>query len=188
MRCFFIHKITAHWIVWDRNTGTGPIKRTAGKGEKMDLQKILGGLENGADLIKQIESEVGKEFIPRSEFNAKNAEVKERDKQLGELKTQLDESAKGKADYDKTIAELTGKVSNYELSSLKARIAHEKGIPYELAGRLTGADEKSLREDAETLSKLVTKGQPTPPLKSNEPTGEGKDAPYKALLNGLKGE
>lgn len=154
----------------------------------MDLQKILGGLENGAELIKQIEAEVGREYVPRTEFNAKNAEVKDRDKQLGELKTQLDEATKGKADYDKTIAELTGKVGTYELASLKARIAHEVGLPYDLANRLTGDDEKTLREDAETLAKLVNTKPAPPPLKNTEPTVDGKDAAYKSLLNGLKGE
>lgn len=157
----------------------------------MDLTKILGGLDNGAELIKQIEAEVGREFVPRADFNAKNAELKDRDKQLGELKTQLDESAKGKADFDKTIAELTGKVSTYELSSLKARIAHEVGLPYDLANRLTGADEKELRTDAESLSKLVSVPSKTgvPPLKSTEPAS-GKDDPYKSLLENLniKGE
>lgn len=153
----------------------------------MDLTKILGGLDNGAELIKQIETEVGREFVPRADFNAKNAELKDRDKQLGELKTQLDESTKGKADFDKTIAELTGKVSTYELSSLKARIAHEVGLPYDLANRLTGADEKELRSDAESLSKLIPSKPSAPPLKSTEPA-TGKDDPYKSLLSGLKGE
>ena len=154
----------------------------------LDLKKILGNVENSDDLIRQIESEIGKEYVPRSEFNAKNQELKDKEKQLGERKASHDDLAKKSGEYDKTIADLTGKVSNYELSSLKARIAHEKGIPYELAGRLTGEDEKSLREDAETLSKHVSKGQPVPPLKSTEPAGDGKDASYKALLNGLKGE
>jgi hypothetical protein len=95
------------------------------------------------------------------------------------------------ADFDKTIAELTGKVSTYELSSLKARIAHEVGLPYDLANRLTGADEKELRTDAESLSKLVSvPSKPgVPPLKSTEPAS-GKDDPYKSLLENLniKGE
>ena len=154
----------------------------------MDLQKILGGLENGAELIKQIDAEVGREYVPRTEFNAKNAEVKDRDKQLGELKTQLDEATKGKADYDKTIAELTGKVTNYETASLKTRIAHEMGLPYELANRLTGDDEKALREDAKSMAKLIHTKPAPPPLKNTEPTVDGKDAAYKSLLSNIKGE
>lgn len=117
------------------------------------------------------------------ELKSKNAAY---EKQLGELKSSHDEMAKKSADYDKTVAELSGKVTSYEMASLKARIAHEKGIPYELAGRLTGDDEKALREDAESLSKLIDKRQPAPPLKSTEPAG--KDDPYKSLLSNLKGD
>ena len=154
----------------------------------MDLNKILASVENSADIIKQIEAEIGREFIPRSEFNTKNNELKTLEKQLGELKTSLDGHAGKQTEYEKQIAELNNKTKTYELQSLKARIAHEKNIPYELAGRLTGEDEKTLREDAESLSRLIDRKPTAPPLKSTEPAGDDKDAPYKALLTTIKGE
>ena len=42
----------------------------------MDLKKILGNVENHEELIRQIEAEVGKEFVPRKEFNEKNTALK----------------------------------------------------------------------------------------------------------------
>lgn len=156
----------------------------------MDLSKILGNVENSADIIKQIEAEVGKEFVLRADFNSKNAELKNLEKQIGDLNLNLETLNKEKSTFDETVNGLNGKVTTYEQASLKARIAHEKGIPYELAGRLTGEDEAELRADAESLSKLIaTNSKPSPPpLRSNEPAGDGKDAAYKNLLNGLKGE
>ena len=154
----------------------------------MDLKKILVGLENADALVKQIESEIGKEFVPRTEFNTKNQELKERDTQLAELKASHDELATKTSDYDKTVADLTGKVGEYELNSLRTKIAYEKGIPFQLAGRLTGTDEESLMQDAESLSKLIDRKIPVAPLKDTEPKGKGEDAAYKALLDGLKGE
>ena len=145
-------------------------------------------MENHEELIKQIESEIGKEFVPRSEFNTKNQELKDRDKQLGELQSSYDAFAKKESEYEKKIQELTGEVSSLGLRELKVKIAREKGIPYELAGRLTGEDEESLIKDAESLSKLVTQKTPVAPLKDTEPKGDGKDTAYKALLNGIKGE
>ena len=153
----------------------------------MDLAKILGTIENADALIKQIESEVGKEFVPRADFNAKNTELKTLQGQIGEMNTTLEALTKEKGTFDDTIADLNGKVSSYETASLKSRIAHEKGIPYELAGRLTGDDEASLRADAESLSKLITSKPGAAPLKNTEPS-PSKDDPYKSLLNGLKGE
>ena len=150
----------------------------------MDLNKILGGLENGAELIKQIEAEIGKEFVPRAEFNTKNNELKERDKQLGELNKALEKVS----EKDQTINDLTGQVKSYETASLKARIAHETGLPYELAGRLSGADEKEIRADAESLLKFAPK-QALPPLKSTEPpAGNSEKQEFKSLLSGLRGE
>lgn len=156
----------------------------------MDLSKILGHLENSTELIKQIESEVGRDFVPRTDFNAKNTELKNLEKQVGDLNLNLTNLSKEKETFDKTVAELNGKVGSYELASLKARVAHEKGIPYELATRLTGDNEEALAADAESLSKLIstTTKPAAPPLKSTEPTGNGKDSAYKALLNNLKGD
>ena len=58
----------------------------------MDLKKILGNIEGHDELIEKINAEVGREFVPRAEFNAKNDELKstaqalaERDKQLEQL-------------------------------------------------------------------------------------------------------
>ena len=157
----------------------------------MDLSKILGHLENSTELIKQIESEVGRDFVPRTDFNAKNTELKNLEKQVGDLNLNLTNLSKEKETFDKTVAELNGKVGSYKLRDMKIRIAREKGIPYEMADRLTGEDEKALAADADSLSKLIsTVSKPTapPPLKSTEPTGDGKDSAYKALLTNIKGE
>ena len=162
-------------------------KKESGKENVMDLNKILGNLENSEALIKQIEAEVGREFVPRTEFNAKNAEVKALEKQIGEINSNLETYTKEKETFDKTVADLNSKISTYEMASLKARIAHEKGIPYELAGRLTGEDEESLKDDAESLSKLINTKPAPAPLKDTEPA-KGKDDPYRSLLTNLKGE
>ena len=153
----------------------------------MDLSKILGHLENAPELIKQIEAEVGREFVLRADFNSKNNEYKNLEKQVGDLQNSLDALNKEKSTFEQTLADREGKLKTYELSSLKAQIAHEKGIPYELAGRLTGDDEKTLREDAETLAKLVNTKPGVAPLRTTETT-PGKDDPYKSLLTNLKGE
>ena len=157
----------------------------------MDLNKILGHLENSAELIKQIESEVGRDFVPRTDFNAKNTELKNLEKQVGDLNLNLTSLSKEKESFDKTLADLNGEVNTYKLRDMKIRIAREKGIPYEMADRLAGEDEKALAADADSLSKLIsTVSKPTapPPLKSTEPTGDGKDSAYKALLTNIKGD
>ncbi|MCK9571288.1 hypothetical protein M0R72_20230 [Candidatus Pacearchaeota archaeon] len=64
--------------------------------------------------------------------------------------------------------ELSTKLSSFEQKELKAKIAAEVGIPPTMLHRINGIDEKSLREDAETLRKELgikqDAGKPVPPV------------------------
>lgn len=155
----------------------------------MDLSKILGDVENKEALIKQIESEVGREFVPRSEFNNKNDALKVMEKQFEETNKALEGLKSSSSNHEQTVNELTSKLRAYEADALKSRIAIESGLPYELAGRLSGDDEDSIRRDAEALSRFIDQKQPLMPLKSTEtPVVNSEDASYRTLLNNLKGE
>lgn len=137
------------------------------------------------DRIKRERETLEKKY---SDYDALKERAASAEKQLDELKTSFEESTKKASEHEKTVADLTGKITSYELTSLKTRIAHELGIPYELSGRLTGNDEKELRADAESLSKLVSTGKPTPPPLKDPEKNTGKDDGYKSLLSELKGE
>ena len=89
------------------------------------------------------------------------------------------------SDSEKTIADLTAKNSAYEISSVKMKIAHETGLPYELAERLSGSTEDEIRKDAETLSQFTTQAQATPSFTSEPPVGNSTDAAYRALAQSL---
>lgn len=81
------------------------------------------------------------------------------------------------------------KIKDYETNSLKMKIAHETGLPYELAGRLSGETEDDIRKDAQALSKLIGKGKPTAPLASTEPGGSDvKKAAMKSFTAKLMGK
>ncbi|NAW06268.1 hypothetical protein FGF99_25515, partial [Salmonella sp. gx-f8] len=56
------------------------------------------------------------------------------------------------------------------LQTAKQRIATEYGLPLDLAERLQGDDEDGFKADAERLASYFIPKQPTPPMKSNEPT------------------
>jgi len=100
----------------------------------------------------------------------------------------LDDYKKARESDEQTIADLTAKNKAYETASLKSRIAHEVGLSYEWIGRIGGEDEKSIREDAESLKKLVGAGAQPIPTKNTE-AGESYDSGKNALrqvLNGIK--
>ena len=122
------------------------------------------------------------EFTPintQEEFEARVAEV------YGDIK-----------DLQGQITTLTGerdtlqaKVKGYETGELRHRIAREKGIPAEMADRLTGETEADIRKDADAMANLVRaiKG-PAPLFDPNSKEPDVKDAGLKNMLNELRGE
>lgn len=136
----------------------------------------------GERLRRERES-VTKNFAPLKE---ENETLKSK---LAESQSALETLQQSAGESQSEMEALTAKVKSYETESLKTRIALEMGLPYELSARITGDDEKAMREDAKILAGFVTKKRMDPPLKSTEePGSEGKDAAYKALLNDIGGQ
>lgn len=114
--------------------------------------------------------------------------VADQETQIGALTKERDDNAKKYAGYDKTVADLQAQVKGYETSSVKMRIAHETGIPYEMAARLSGETEEDIRKDAAMMARFVTKGKYTGPLKGDGPDGESAErASMRQMLQNLKG-
>lgn len=84
---------------------------------------------------------------------------------------------------------LQGKVKGYETEELKRKIAMEKKIPLDMALRLYGDDEKSIRADADTLAGALRayKG-PAPMAEPNQPTESTTRARLRRMLGNMKGE
>ena len=81
------------------------------------------------------------------------------------------------------------KLKGYETATVKMKIAHETGIPFELASKLSGDDEEAIRKDAEVMSKFMNKQKEPAPLASTEPPlADNKRIAMKNMLKGLKGE
>ena len=137
------------------------------------------------DRLKRERETVAKRYADYDDLRQKNADY---EKQIGELTASAQESAKKYADYDKTVAELQAKVKGYETASVKTRIAHETGIPYELAHRLSGETEDDIRKDAEAMSQYIGTTRKATPLASTEPAGAGnsQDAALRRMVQSLK--
>ena len=73
-------------------------------------------------------------------------------------------------DLTSQIESLNGDLTKTRLQTAKQRIATEYGLPIDFAERLQGDDEDGFKADAEQLASYFTPKQPTPPMKSNEPT------------------
>lgn len=113
----------------------------------------------------------------------------EYDKQIADLQNAVKVAGDKAAKSDKDIAERDAKIKGYEISALKSRIAHENGIPYELAARLNGDSEEDIKKDAVNLAKFISSGADEPPLRTTEPDGTDMTrTALKSMLSDLKGE
>lgn len=122
----------------------------------------------------------------QEEFDAR---VKEAYGDINDLKNQL-QTLTGERDAGaKTIAELTAKVKGYELSALKQSIAQQKGIPAEMAARLTGETEKDIMKDADTMAAMLRKMKgPAPSFEPDKKDPDTKNAALVNMLHELRGE
>ncbi|MVZ47443.1 capsid assembly scaffolding protein Gp46 family protein [Escherichia coli] len=122
-----------------------------------------------------------------SDYDAIKTRNAELENEVGTLKSTIEETNAATKSHEQTVADLNKKIAEYETASLRTRIALQNGLPIDLADRLVGDDEESIKADAERLAGFVGKKQQTPPpLKNQEPPlGEGKDASYKNLIENL---
>lgn len=155
------------------------------------LKEALKGVENNEEIIGKIKKGIALEFVPKSEFNNKNEELKTVKEQLQDRDTQLSE-LKEKA---KGNEELTAKIEELEKSNLKEKEELENKIKqYELEENKTKAileskvsfhdinivksmldDEKDYKEQLESIVKekpFLVKEAPKPkPTGDEPPTG-----------------
>ena len=116
-------------------------------------------------------------------------------KELNDKNTELGNSLKNaEEERDKAKNEMTGlesKVKAYETASVKSRIAHELGIPYELANKLSGETEEEIRKDAEALKPFVTQKKTAPlrdPESGDSGSGDTTRDSMKKLVENMKKE
>ena len=72
----------------------------------IDFDKILDGVENKDEIVKNLKAEIGKEFVARSDFNDKNDELKKVQKMIDERDEQLKKLSELEGDKNTLKAEM----------------------------------------------------------------------------------
>ena len=138
------------------------------------LDRIIG------ERIRRAEEKAAEKYSDYAELKTKNNDYANQISQLTEQIAKQTETING---HDAIVADLKAKVHQYETASVKTKVALELGLPYQMASRLTGEDEKEIRADAEAMAKLIGSQKPVAPLGSGEPVNSGD--PSKAAWNSL---
>ncbi len=118
------------------------------------------------------------------------AELKAKyEKQISDLDASYAKKAETYANYDKEKAELESKIATYETNSVKMRVAHETGLPFEMVDRLKGSNEEEIKKDAKALVEVIGKRIQVAPLANHEDKPkDDKMKKYKDLAKALRGE
>ena len=109
---------------------------------------------------KEAEKELSELEALREKAKKNEDSSKEKDALIAQLQEEL-EGAK------KTVGDLNTTVRGLEMSAKKSKIAHDYGLPYEMASRLKGDTDEELQADAEALKGFVVK-QTTAPVAGYE--------------------
>lgn len=132
---------------------------------------------------------MAEEFRPintQEEFDARVSEVYGDVKGLqGQISTLTGE----RDTHAETITKLQKEINGYKSNELKQRIAKEKGIPMDMAARLSGETEKDLRADADAMASTLRAFKGPAPLHDPQPKDpDAKSASMTAMLSELRGE
>jgi len=149
------------------------------------LDAIIG--ERIARAEKKAEEKAAEKY---ADYEDLKKQTEDQAAKINDLSSQLSAQTENASTSAKELEDLKAKVHQYETDSVKTRVAHEEGLPYDLAARLSGEDEESIRADAKALVALVGKAKPTAPLGNPEPVAKGddRDAALKEMLSSMKGD
>ena len=111
------------------------------------------------------------------------------EKQLSESKKALEEAETKLREHDAEVSDLKEKAAAAETKLLKSKIAHETGLPFELAERIVGNTEEELKQDAENLKAIIAPSRLAPlatrDISTAAPRTTNTDPSMLALLGQL---
>ncbi len=147
-------------------------------------------IETQEELDRIIQDRLTRERDKYADYEAIKTKNADLEKQVSALQTTIEESNTTAKTHEQTVADLNKKIAGYETANLRTRIALQNGLPIDLADRLVGDDEESIKADAERLSGFVSKKQQTPPpLKNTEnKNGNDKDSSWLQAVRDLSGK
>ena len=123
-----------------------------------------------------------KDYLAPDKVSALKEEYEKKLADANDLLTKANEKI---ASHDQIVSELTTRATTAESDLLKSRIAHESGVPFELAGRLVGSNEEELRADASQFASFLAP-KAAPPLSTGE-NGSGTSSSNAGLAQMLAG-
>ena len=138
------------------------------------------------DRVERAKSAGAKEARKEFETQLKDLEgIKEqltsKDSEIEALKAKITDFESEKKANEESYQGMQKELSELKLKALKTNVAIEAGLPADLADRLTGEDEETLKADAEKLASFVGSKRVAPNFTNEEVPTDPKEEGYREM-------
>lgn len=142
------------------------------------------GLEK--DVVEKIIIEHGKsvQSAKPNDYDELKSKATEYATTIQSLQAQITANKEKYEGFETEKTELAERLKDFELKELKLKVARENNIPFDLAQRLSGANEEELSADAKSLASFVNQKEVLP-LKQVEQE-KNEDSAYANMLEQLE--
>lgn len=114
---------------------------------------------------------------------------REYDKKLSDKDEEMQAALSKYDGYDQKLLDMTKRAEDAEKANLRAKVANESKLPFELSSRIMGNTEEEMKKDAETLAQFVRPQAAAPlynPVPAVDHAGHGAtDTALASLLSNL---
>lgn len=143
-----------------------------------------------SERVARAKDSARKEFEGWISPDALEKKTAELNSQLTGLNDQIKTLTEEKTTLESSIEEKNGKLAQYEIDSVKTKVAREYGLSYDAIEFLQGADEEAIKKSAESLKHLVKNTSIAPQYnpESNRRSGDTTEEALRRMSKELKGE
>lgn len=134
------------------------------------------------DRVERAKKSAAKEFETQlKDLEQLKESVTAKETEIGTLKAKITEMEAEKKTSGESYQSMQKELSQVKLSALKQRIAIDAGIPLEMADRLNGEDEESIKEDAEKVKGFIGAKHVAPSFKTEEVPTDPTEAGFREM-------
>lgn len=134
------------------------------------------------DRVERAKKSAAKEFETQlKDLEQLKESVTAKETEIGTLKAKITDLEAEKKTSGESFNSMQKELSQVKLSALKQRIAIDAGIPLEMADRLNGEDEESIKEDAEKVKGFLGAKHVAPSFKTEEVPEDPAEAGFREM-------
>lgn len=134
------------------------------------------------DRVERAKKSAAKEFETQlKDLEQLKESVTAKETEIGTLKAKITDLEAEKKTSGESYQSMQKELSAVKLSALKQRIAIDAGIPLEMADRLNGEDEESIKEDAEKVKGFWGAKHVAPSFKTEEVPEDPAEAGFREM-------